>query len=117
MQAQGHEVHSSSDPHSVLDVAGGAQARFDLLMVDISLFNRYGWGLLDRFDANVPLLINSGRDLVELQDWLSIRQGATEIITTPFSSAQLRGAIERSLEKSYAVRTSLAKGVARNLPQ
>ena len=102
LEAQGHDVHSSDDPADVsAEIARPTHTTgaFDLLMVDARFFNRHGWEFLDQLDAHLPVLVNSNRGYAELPEPLRRRPGATEMLTTPFSSAQLRTAIERSLGK------------------
>jgi len=102
LEALGHEVYSSVEPANV--TAGDICERgdFDLLMADARFFSRHGWELLDRFNSHLPVLINSDREYAELPEPLNRRGAATELLTTPFSSAQLCAAIERSLRKAPA---------------
>lgn len=99
LEAQGHKVVTSTDPMMAMAENLHSGMAHDLLVVDVALLRRDDWELPDGAQARIAVLINSNREAVELPNLGTLGHSAAEVLTTPFSSAQLRGAIERSLEK------------------
>jgi CheY-like chemotaxis protein len=97
LQSLGYAVKAANDGERALDLVG--REPFELMVVDYKMPGLNGFEVFDRARALRPalrFLLVTGHGTPEIVEEAT-RRGFQSILLKPFSSGELRGAVERAL--------------------
>lgn len=114
LELDGHRVSTASDGRKGLALFGNGN--FDLLILDIFMPGMDGFETMRsvrQTNPKVPIIVISGENpfssiYAGLPDYLNIadKLGAVETLRKPFKPAELRAAVERSINRATVERAA-----------
>ena len=107
LENNGYQVIQLLDFNHTIDFI--RENKTDLILLDINIPNINGEGVLKeiRKDINTPLIMVTSRN-TELDELLSINNGADDFITKPYNTNILLARIERLLKRSENISNTIS---------
>jgi DNA-binding response OmpR family regulator len=99
LERAGAHVREATDGHEALSVL--AEARPDLVVLDVTMPGLDGWGTLERLRdlTEVPVLMLTGRN-AELEKVRGLQAGADDYVTKPFGRQELLARVQALLRRA-----------------